>query len=802
MYRELQNQAGRDQWMNFFGSKGTFSETAINLNDAMQIYGKNSALKRLITRDNIHCFDFNGRFQFSSSGINKIDNVMGTDPSASPPDAKSIMSLANPYGDKLYTENIGNNLFKGLLRGQQIDKQNEIRWEKMNGGSDFFNYTRFPAVIHWQENKQGRASPVGYIVCYSSFQPTSGGDPTNSLLPHEPNWVQVKLAPDFQNGTQSANAVWIDNTLLGDLNASKSVIAALQNTSPMPDSYIYLYPDVEEHHRHSNTIFSNTAKHRIGGASLGMAVFGAVSGWSAAYYTGFVKYIMPGHEFENKTKYNEMMASAQLRTKMDDSYLDRGNTTSLPGNYQVTGQSIVKVVKQLNFVETIQDLPFKVVFAMKIGAPLIFPAFSEMGKSIEQALTQASNAQMMREWLNVMPMVYTMSMAQDAVPLKFGTANSSFAYSLFAGNTVTEFANLQVLASVGSMIGEFNNLKNNQDLQQFAGKWADDVVAKGQRQAQEQAPRLKQLREARQQFKETKNAPQYYASLARIKKQSAAKKSAKAEVKKQAAGKKKETMTQIRNKMKAAAEQYKQSYENAKASQNYIKMSKAQKQAFNREWKSPASVKKQMLKTTLLKFMQGGDLQRVHPRDPEAMREGLRKKLITTLITDHGLSEQAATNVAESSYGKRRVGAPPSFVLHPGSNSSGANQQPQQQQQSANRNGNDDDEDEGNYRDTFQDDDDDDETAQMKKYEEDWQSSMLNQAPALPRPSNLDKRSRKEKAELATKASIPNYAGYAMLSGVPLIGTRNPKIQKIDDIDRSINSGISTIKTNYFANKK
>lgn len=743
MYRELQK--ANSNWVNYYGSRATLPEFAVSLPHLMKHIGTEGRINKVITRNNIDMFDMNGRNILPASSIPKL----GNDVQSGQPVTEQYLSNIWVKDDN-FVSTLGEQNMNMLLRGQvENNTQKDRRWEtNYNNNTDFFNYARFPCVIHWQEGKVGRVNPVGYIVAYSSFEPTAGPDGNHAILPHKPNWVDVTLSPDDRGNTKTQNTIKVDNTLIGDTNCMKSLIASLQNTFPMDGAYVYMWPDVGDDVRNANTIFHHTHRHKVSGASCGMAMFAAVSGWSAAYYTGFIRYIIPGYEYERNSGYKNAMVQANLRERSGNSVLQHAAVQKM-GNYDVVGSSVVPVVKQLNFVETIQDLAFKVTFAISIGAPLIFPAFNEMNMSTESALNHASNQATMRQWLSVMPLVYTMSMSQDGIPVKWTNGNNTFTYSLFSGNTVTEFSQLQMLATVSAISGKLADAENDQVLGGYKTSWRENVIKTGVARAAEQAPRLAEMKQIRKTYKETKNAPQYYKAIANVRHQTETKKKAKVATKKASNSARSLKISEVKKALKNAADTYKQNYDSAKVSQNYIGMTKKEKKEFNNQWKTPASAKRQMMKDSIMQFIKNGGITLATPRDPENLRNGLRNSAATKLINQHGMSPEQAKAMVETLYGAPKGPRPIPVFGQSGNNQYAPPSMPQSQ---GNNNGNDDDDNNNNMEVPDFDDDFEDDLANLPNFPQQGQNELTAQAAqATAAPSSSKKEPRPPQMSSANK---------------------------------------------------
>lgn len=543
---------------------------------------------------------------------------------------------------------VGDILFATTFRGQESksNKGSTIQWDDT---VHFFNSARFPAVCRYTKDKTTFAYPCSFRVCYSSFEPTWSKNERQGLLTHKPNWVQIHLQPD--RGSNLKVPVYVDNTLIGDVHSKLSLIASLENSSPQANSFIYFFPDVSDKVlANPESHFFITQNHKITGASLGMAVFAAVSGWPDILYTGYVKYIVPEGKQERNMAYQTSLAE-KMQNQGSNAQMWRTSTAmstliNAKDDYRVYNNPIVRVVKQMNFVEQIADLPMKIAYASNIGLPLVFPSSSQDGESIHDFLNSAGNVSAMRNYLELMPEVYTMSMAQDASPVVRNVGGNQLGYVLFSGSTVTEFHMLATLA-IYSMYSTTS--QSFTDTPQFVD-FTEDYMERKIKQGEATAARVQQQQKWQEKTDEDfKNDPAGWTNAMRterVARQNKAK--AKKATASQASKKKTDIRKTIRATIRTLADGYKEAYAQAKLALG-PKPSKSTLAAFNKEWPSVARAKRQMNSKTIADIV-GAELQQVRTADTYAMKLGKRRALVEKLNGLPGVDGGVAAHIANKLY--------------------------------------------------------------------------------------------------------------------------------------------------------
>lgn len=568
-------------------------------------------------------------------------------------------------------------LMRGQLENDDPNNPVQSRWELNNqfhlDERFFFNSAVFPAILRWtEEGGQGRAMPVPFRVCYSSFEPayttyaqmlSNNADPNDLLLiQNKPNWVRMKLSPDPKVGSGDLNKpiyVYVDSTYIADNNAALSIMSALQNSFPVAGSYIYMYPDVVNRELFgSNSPFSNPANSKVGGASLGMAVFAAVSGWPPYMYTGYIPYPVPGYKLQGDQVYRGLVNSEFHRTHPGFYEKAGPDTASVAPGYEVAAKALVRVSKQLNFVESVADLPLKMAFAIANSFPFICPASTSLGEATSSVLSRLDNQAFFRTYLEALPTFYTMSMAQDGEPAATFRGNQVVVANVFLGSTVTEFSTLAGIASwylddlhFRRIMGGFN--KNNVRFNQKQDSFVSAILLRKQELGQKSAALFDERKQERAQldkeFQEKKITAQQWTQAMREKRsQRKELTSAKKAVKKSKQASDKMKRAQIRDRISSMAEAYKNAYEQHKLELGPAP-TKKQLSDFYRQWKKPQNIKKQLNKKMFKDIFENVLLM---PRtvDSNLIATGKRNSLIRQLI-EAKLDAPAIVSTVNNIYG-------------------------------------------------------------------------------------------------------------------------------------------------------
>lgn len=495
-----------------------------------------------------------------------------------------------------------------IYRGQ-LNKGETVRYET---NAFYFNSALFPVVMRWTENNAGRALPLAMRVCYSSFEPTSG-DP-KALLFHKANFVPFQLRDS--RGAPTNETAYIDTTLIGDNNCLLSILAAVENSFAKSGCYIFMYPEVDrELYNQPGTPFADPRTHKITGPSLGMAVFAAVSGWPPLMYTGYISYLAPGF----KLVHGSNTASAEWLGKPPA-------TTNVAANYSVSSLGAVKVAKQLNFVDQIQDLHIKIVFALVNKIPFVFPLSSSLGESTAEFLMRNDNRNYMTAVLGIMPQIYTMSAAQDGIP--DGTGGNI--HNLYAGSTVTEFQHLALIATFGKLSVRPGNAQTEaftQAVIQRKLNLGQAAAAAFQQRRAEDKKLLAEYDDGKidkdQYIKEKKTIVIRRKQKSEAKKQERKKKAKAASEKKQ----------QARQDLKEIEAAYKKAFEEAKANLG-PRPSKEDRKAFNKAFPKPAALKRKLNRGKIAEIFNATLPVADRHTDPTNLQKGLRKHWMKVLRSE------------------------------------------------------------------------------------------------------------------------------------------------------------------------
>ena len=480
-----------------------------------------------------------------------------------------------------------------------------------------FNSALFPVVVRWTSGERARkatkfneavedtseshAFPVIYRACWSQFKPNKGVE-----IPHEPKFEEIKLHEVNERGVAIEGSyrysVFVDAALIGDIHCARSIVASLENSSVAPRSYIYFFPDVTKRVRENPAYpFDKPDDHKISGASLGMAIYAAVSGWPSILYTGYTSFILPGFKIQNASEYSEK--TSDIKNKYWNGAAPQSFTNK---NVTTYGQAYVEVGKQIDFVDSVQDLPYKMILAVFHKIPIIIPMTTALNTSAASYVGQA-NAKWRQSLLNFYQLTYTMANQEAGLPTVITDGNNKYARMLYMGKTIGEFMVLAFLAAnaqaVTKLTAEKELKRVNKYVNEFETVWTDRRIQQGTNMAN----RAKILRDEKGALKEALDndeiTPQQWIekTQANQAKRLQAKKVKKAAAK--VATKQKEAKrSEVKEKIDAALEAYKDQYHAAKAALGPKPTAKA-KREFNQEWPSLLTAKKRMNKEALKKVI-------------------------------------------------------------------------------------------------------------------------------------------------------------------------------------------------------
>ncbi len=320
------------------------------------------------------------------------------------------------------SEALGNALTKGQrLRAappnMAVDPAN---WDH-GAGVHFLHYTSFPAVVTVTKDPRtgrSRVFVVQYLVCYSSERPEflaqQGGA---SLLSGVPNWFHYET-PRRHINTQG-NGVNVDISLMGDDNTKVSVLASINAANPRPNSYVWIVPYMTRNAM--DTFMQYTRNYnifRLRGASLGAATFACLSGGMSVSYTGFLR------TFKQEVAFSQLIPSRRIPETASSPFKD--------------------VARSLNIVEDVDQIPFKMAYAVRMNHPLVIPAQTSMGEDLKKSVDVLSKANLLRQ---ISAAIFTLSLRDDGINF------TAVRTPLLMGITASSFIELGVIACVAYSSG-------------------------------------------------------------------------------------------------------------------------------------------------------------------------------------------------------------------------------------------------------------------------------------------------------------------------------------------------------------
>lgn len=175
-----------------------------------------------------------------------------------------------------------------LTRGQSIidyKTQNASSWDmdSVMNGSHFLNHAFFPVCHQLSAGGRQQMRTSIYIVCYSSFALQAM---VQNEFGFDVEYKEYNIVPRVSQ--EEMRKVYVSTALTSGTDALLSILTALANTRPIPNSFITIFPWVTQSVYASYIQDIGKKAWRFSGASFGIATMMAVMGSAPIAYTGFV----------------------------------------------------------------------------------------------------------------------------------------------------------------------------------------------------------------------------------------------------------------------------------------------------------------------------------------------------------------------------------------------------------------------------------------------------------------------------------------------------------------------------------
>jgi hypothetical protein len=228
-----------------------------------------------------------------------------------------------------------------VLRGEFDLRPEGARNRDFDSHERFFTWTAFPAI----SRSAGGTTMMTYIAMYSSWRLDTDN------LHHTSIYESVRLP--------SGRTCFVETTLISEPNALQSIYAALASSEPRNGTYITFAPlrESKDYDR------MGQIPYRLGGASLGMAVFGAVQGWPPLLYTGFVR------SLGSRPIKNNINQSQPVSWRNPSPGVEQGGPTPMLVNSDI--------------IEVVDGIELKVLAALHWKVPIICPAKGPFAEPIK-----------------------------------------------------------------------------------------------------------------------------------------------------------------------------------------------------------------------------------------------------------------------------------------------------------------------------------------------------------------------------------------------------------------------------------
>jgi hypothetical protein len=321
----------------------------------------------------------------------------------------------------------------------------------------FFHWTAFPVVV-----RRPSASRTGVNRLRPYQIPTAQLAPTfYTVVPfaciYTSEYIDYNSAPSAIQGvnadqhrtlfmkqfrTSRGAEITVDTQFFAGSSAASSITAAL-NTANVSvrgpanrPAFLYFFPMVNGG-EWAALREQVPGGFRVGGSSMGAAVFGAINGFPSVMYTGYVNTLIPN-------------------TRLTSPNFQANNPNPPYGYYQNIG-ALPGVPHSYNFAEQVHDLNVKVTAAIQRGYPLVIPYHSNMGRPVSELFARqdwrASHALLMnaRNFLS-------MAVIENGIRWNGANDDGQGRVLIGLGNTMTEFA---VIASHLSVYAyNFGDIEN------------------------------------------------------------------------------------------------------------------------------------------------------------------------------------------------------------------------------------------------------------------------------------------------------------------------------------------------------
>lgn len=552
------------------------------------------AFRYLVNRQTLHLFCIDGAHGLDGTnlGIDSLrqsatsdGNVNVTYDTLSP---GIMMNARSP--DTILKDNLLRVKDRGQINSAAAMQASRVeRWENFSfdsnnqaGARGFISSVPIvTTVTHVSGGKDDRTvlRKVGtFVACYSNFEPTHSKNANQGLLVDPPVWKDM-----FVNRLQGPNMpkqarIFVDANCIGDTSALYSLAAALENTHPLADTYVYAVPYFADKEFGVGGLFPTSKSRAIHGASAGISFAMAVMGALPVYYTGYLENILYGTKMMSNYKAKSAAPDYQVYPSTSGISPEHASSVNV-GGQQIPG--LVKVVAQFNMVEKVDSIVAKMSYLTFHNVPFVFPATTDLKGDMASFIYRNENKQYLYNWLNMVPDIYTLAKATDGQPMLQSRPNGTFLTTNAAGITFDDFTTLQALFLRAILVTDY----------QYAGPWNDetykaaqDALIKGY--ANSNTATQERLKVYRSQLKTAKENADSEAAWQKAREQITA--DMKAQTKQrneraaQASKARRKKITSGSQSLKEQKAEIKNRIEQLRASANYLKMTKAQKKAFSK----------------------------------------------------------------------------------------------------------------------------------------------------------------------------------------------------------------------------
>jgi hypothetical protein len=254
------------------------------------------------------------------------------------------------------------------------------------------SWTMFPVVYASAYAAEVVVAPFAAVFTPVRWATGGTADDGTSPLFESPSFIDYR--------TTRGTTVSVDVSYIGKGRGSRDTILSIMSGIEMarvPDGYhLYLFPMVsgDQYNARRGEFggIDGRSAWAFGGASLGLAVFMAGIGGFPALYTGYLSSLLLENSGNTDTLVSGAAYSADIEAARQKRAIRDGRQYKPLyadvdwGPYKVTPPTpLGETFKATNFVETVDDIPIKLVLPLMAGLCIVIPAKTQYNTDMQAA---------------------------------------------------------------------------------------------------------------------------------------------------------------------------------------------------------------------------------------------------------------------------------------------------------------------------------------------------------------------------------------------------------------------------------